>query len=140
LNLRVRELSLVLAATAPSIQTPLASAAELADATDGNAQKLRAFIAPYVGPGRQFSSVSLWPLGTLHLSPGTVLGSTPVLASMPERAKQFFTHSTRPGVLNLTSFLDSAAKASSVSIRNPSPIIRRVLMTTGLANVFSIGP
>ena len=31
LNLRVRELSLVLAATAPSIQTPLASAAELAE-------------------------------------------------------------------------------------------------------------
>jgi anti-sigma B factor antagonist len=31
-----------------------------------------------------------------------------------------------------------AAKASSVSIRNPSPIIRRVLTTTGLDNVFSI--
>src|SRR5271170_1781678 len=51
LNLRVRELSLVLAATAPSIQTPLASAAELANATGGNAQKFRAFMAPYVGPG-----------------------------------------------------------------------------------------
>lgn len=36
--------------------------------------------------------------------------------------------------------IGAAAKASSVSIRNPSPIIRRVLMTTGLANVFSIGP
>ncbi len=111
LNLRVRELSLVLGATAPSIQTPLASAAELADATGGNAQKFRAFITPYVGPGRQFTSVSLWPLGMSHLSPSTVLGSTPVLASMPARAKQFFTHSTRPGVLNLTSFLNSPRPA-----------------------------
>jgi serine phosphatase RsbU (regulator of sigma subunit) len=107
LNLRVRELSLVLAATAPSTQTPLASAAELANATGGNAQKFRAFMAPYVGPGRQFTSVSLWPLRSPHLSPSTVLGETPVLASMPERAERFFRHSTRPGVLNLTSFLQS---------------------------------
>ncbi len=63
LNLRVREVGLVLAATAPSTQTPLASAAELANATGGSPQKFRAFMAPYVGPGRQFTSVSLWPLG-----------------------------------------------------------------------------
>ena len=111
LNLRVRELSLVLAATAPSTQTPLASAAELANATGGNAQKFRAFMAPYVGPTGQFTSVSLWPLGTSHLAPSTVLGSAPVLASMPQRAKQFFTHSTRPGVLNLTGFLSSPRPA-----------------------------
>ena len=119
LNLRVRELSLVLAATAPSIQTPLASAAELANATGGNAQKFRAFIAPYVGPGREFTSVSLWPLGTSHLVPSTVLGSTPVLASMPERAKQFFTHATRPGVLNLTSFLSPPRPALGFAFSAP---------------------
>src|SRR5436305_7713195 len=60
LRLRARELSLVLTAVVPSIQTPLASAAELADATNGDPQKFRAFMAPYVGPGRQFSSASLW--------------------------------------------------------------------------------
>src|SRR5580704_3811139 len=102
LNVRGRELSLVLAATAPSIETPLSSAAELADATGGSAQKFRAFIAPYVGVGRQFTSVSLWPLGTARLAPSTVVGSAPVLASMPQRAEQFFRHSTRPGVLNIT--------------------------------------
>src|SRR2546423_13264642 len=37
LRLRAREVSSVLAATVPSIQTTLASAAELADATGGNA-------------------------------------------------------------------------------------------------------
>ena len=41
----------MLTAVVPSIQTPLASAAELADATGGNGQKFRAFMAPYVGPG-----------------------------------------------------------------------------------------
>jgi serine phosphatase RsbU (regulator of sigma subunit) len=119
LNLRVRELSLVLAATAPSIQTPLASAAELADATGGNAQKFRAFMAPYVGPGRQFTSVSLWPLGTSQLAPSTVLGSTPALASMPDKARQFFTHSARPGVLNLTGFLSSPRPALGFDVSAP---------------------
>jgi serine phosphatase RsbU (regulator of sigma subunit) len=138
LNLRVRELSLVLAATAPSIQTPLASAAELANATAGNAQKFRAFMAPYVGPGRQFTSVSLWPLGTSHLAPSTALGNAPLLASMPERARQFFTDSTRPGVLNLTGFLSSPhpalgfdfsapgrAHGFAVYAENPLPANRR---------------
>ena len=46
LRLRARELSLVLTAVVPSIQTPLASAAELANATNGNPQKFRTFIAP----------------------------------------------------------------------------------------------
>src|SRR5207245_6908667 len=62
LNLRVRELSLVVQSTAPSIQTPLASAAALADATGGSPQHFRSFMAPYVGRGRQFTSVSLWPV------------------------------------------------------------------------------
>ena len=138
LSLRGRELSLVLAATAPSIQTPLASAAELADATGGSAQKFRAFIAPYVGPGRQFSSASLWPLGASRLAPSTVVGDAPVLGSMPARAEQFFRHTSRPGVLNLTSFLSSPhpalgfdfsapghANGFAVYAENPLPANRR---------------
>src|SRR5258708_3994412 len=39
LGLRARELALVLTAVVPSIQTPLASAAELADATHGDPKK-----------------------------------------------------------------------------------------------------
>ena len=69
----------------PALQTPLASAAELADATGGNAQKFRAFMAPYVGPGRQFVSASLWRLGTANPTPTAVVGATPALASLPGR-------------------------------------------------------
>ncbi len=146
LNLRVRELNLVLAATGPSVQTPLASAAELADATGGSAQKFRAFMAPYVGPKRQFASASLWPLGASHLAPTAVLGAAPVLASMPARAEQFFIHSARPGVLNLTSFLGSAHPALgfdfiapehvhgfAVYAENPLPANRRSTLENNTA-------
>src|SRR5690348_3807426 len=44
LNLRARELSAVVADTIPSIQTPLASAAELAAASGGSRQKFLAFM------------------------------------------------------------------------------------------------
>ncbi|HEY2571381.1 MAG TPA: hypothetical protein VGI27_07900, partial [Solirubrobacteraceae bacterium] len=47
LRLRARQVGSVLTATVPSIQSTLASAAELADATGGSAQKFRVFMAPY---------------------------------------------------------------------------------------------
>jgi serine phosphatase RsbU (regulator of sigma subunit) len=108
LNLRVREVDLVLAATVPTIETPLASAAELAHATAGSPQKFRAFMAPYVGHGRQFASVSLWPLARPRLAPTAVVGTAPVLASMPEKAGQFFAHAAPSGALNLTGILGAA--------------------------------
>ena len=101
LKLRVRELGLVLAGAVPSIQTPLASAAALADATDGDPQKFRTFMAPYVGPGRQFTSVSLWPLGSGRLAPTVVAGSRPVLASRPSEARAFFAKARRTRALSV---------------------------------------
>jgi len=59
-------------------------------------------------------------LGTSHLAPSTVLGGAPVLASMPERDKKFFKYSTRPGVLNLTSFLHSPRPALGFDFTSPS--------------------
>jgi serine phosphatase RsbU (regulator of sigma subunit) len=105
LDSRVRELGLVLAGAVPSIQTPLASAAALADATNGDPQKFRAFMAPYAGPGRQFTSVSLWPMGTGRLAPTVVAGAPPVLASRPREARAFFAKAQRTRVLSVAGIL-----------------------------------
>lgn len=121
LNLRVREVGLVLTATAPSVQTPLASAAELASATNGSPQKFRAFMKPYVGPGRQFGSASLWPLGGSRLAPTAVVGTPPLLASLPERARQFFATSAQPGVLNLSGILGSKHPTLGFEFSQPGP-------------------
>src|SRR6202035_502255 len=92
LHLRAREVGSVLTAAVPAVQTPLASAAELADATAGDHNRFRAFMAPYVGVGRQFGSASLWRLGTPNPAPSAVVGAAPILASLPARARAFFTH------------------------------------------------
>jgi anti-anti-sigma factor len=70
-------------------------------------------------------------------------------ASLRERVALIPSRPPQPLIFDLTSlrFMDSAgiavligaaATASSVSLRNPSPIIRRVLEATGLSSVFSI--
>ncbi len=70
-------------------------------------------------------------------------------ASLRERVASIPPQPAQPLIFDLTGlrFMDSAGiavligaaeKAGSVSLRNPSPIIRRVLETTGLSSVFSI--
>lgn len=119
LNLRVRELGLVLTGAVPGIQTPLASAAALANATNGSAQRFRAFIAPYVGPGRQFASVSLWPLATARLAPTAVVGIAPALASLPQQAARFFMHAKRTTLLSVTGILGSAKPRLGYEFNTP---------------------
>jgi serine phosphatase RsbU (regulator of sigma subunit) len=104
LNLRVRELSLVLAGATQSVQTPLASAAALADATGGDPVRFRTLTSPYVGTGRQFASISLWPLGGRAAAPRATVGSAAPVAPAA-RAAQVRTLAAHPGVLNLVSDL-----------------------------------
>jgi hypothetical protein len=111
LKLSALELSSLLSAAVPTVQTPLVSSAELADATGGDAQKFRAFMAPYVGAGRQFQSASLWRLGSARPSPAAVVGAAPVLASLPHQAQQFFAHAKGSSQLSVTGILGSKTPA-----------------------------
>jgi serine phosphatase RsbU (regulator of sigma subunit) len=109
LRLRVRELGLVLSGALPSSQTPLASAASLADETAGNPQKFRSFIAISAREGRQFASVSLWPVGQANPKPTVVVGSPPELASMPAQARAVLSKAERSSQLVLTGILNSSS-------------------------------
>jgi serine phosphatase RsbU (regulator of sigma subunit) len=119
LRLRAREVGSVLTAVVPSLQTPLASAAELANASRGDAQRFRALMTPYVGPGRQFASVSLWPLGVAKAVPSVVVGATPILASLPEQARTFFAHAEKSPLLNVTGILGSASPSLGYEFSTP---------------------
>ena len=103
LHLRVRELSLVLSGATQSVQTPLASAAALADATDGDPARFRALTTPLVGPGRQFASLTLWPLGTAAATPRVTLGKpTATTAATAARVRAL---AAKAGVLNMVGML-----------------------------------
>jgi serine phosphatase RsbU (regulator of sigma subunit) len=119
LELRVRELSLVLSGAITSVQTPLASAAELADVTGGNAQKFRSFMAAYVGPGRQFVSASLLPLRSVPPRPTAVVGLAPALLTRPVQAAHFFSGAARSDLLSVTGILGSAQPRLGYEFNTP---------------------
>ena len=107
LSLRVRDAAALIGASLPGTQTPLASAAELADATNGDVQKFKRFVAPYVGaaPGKRFVSVSLWRLGSPQRGPVAVEGLRPKLALSTSRAAAFFAQVPRSPALNVIGLL-----------------------------------
>lgn len=107
LRLRVGDASALLTESVPSIQTPLASAVELADATDGNVQKFNQFIAPYVaaGPRHRFASVSLWRLGSPQHGPIAVYGAKPKLELSMSSAPVFLARAERTSTFDVIGLL-----------------------------------
>ncbi len=107
LSLRARQLVLVLTSAEARTQTPLASAAALADATNGNVAQLRGFLSTSVGPRRQFVSAVLWPLDSRHPRAIALLGEPSVLARSPKSAAAFFASTRNTRELSVVGILHS---------------------------------
>jgi hypothetical protein len=95
LTLELHQAASVVTAAIPSIQIPMTSAAELADATNGDPQQFRDAMAPYVGGTRPFASASLWRLGRGTPTAVAVVGATPVLESTPGEEAAFLSEARR---------------------------------------------
>lgn len=83
LALRVHDANAAVTGALSGVQTPLVSAAEVADATNGNMAKFKRFAAPLVGAvgsGRAYNSLSLWRVNSLASGPVAVQGVPPVLS------------------------------------------------------------
>jgi stage II sporulation SpoE-like protein len=121
LNLRARDAGALLSGAYLSVQTPLASAAALADATNGDVAKFRSFIGRSVGPqGKgQYVSASLWRLGAGQARELTSVGVPPVLASSPARATSFFMHSAQARTLGVTGLLSAAQPRLGFAFTSP---------------------
>jgi serine phosphatase RsbU (regulator of sigma subunit) len=91
LNLHVSDAGALFSGAFAAIQTPLASAAALADATGGDVARFDQFISPYTtGTTPTFWSVSLWRLGAGQTAPLAMVGHPQVLGATPARAQAFF--------------------------------------------------
>ncbi len=119
LKLRVRDAGSVLGAVLPSIQTTLASASELADATDGSITKFKAFMAPYVGSGSQslLVSASMWRLAAENRGPVTTLGIAPKLA--PDAAGKLFARAGRGPTLSVVGLLSPPSRRLGYAFVTP---------------------
>jgi serine phosphatase RsbU (regulator of sigma subunit) len=121
LRLRAHELGLVIRTAVPTLQTPLAAGAELADATGGSAPKFRAFMAPLVGPAGQFASVSLWAANGPLTKPVVVIGAAPALAANAAQARHFLEHARASKQLSVTNLLTPATPRLGYAFYIPAP-------------------
>jgi serine phosphatase RsbU (regulator of sigma subunit) len=119
LNLRVRELGLVLQSAASTIQTPLTAAAALTSATAENPAKFRGFMMPLVGAGRQFSSAGLWRAGATAPKRATLVGVAPSLSHHPADAQPLIARAGRPGTLSLIGILSAREPSIAYAVGVP---------------------
>ena len=105
LDLRAHDAANVLDAALPSVETPLASAAALVEATNGNTAVFGSYIGPSVGPNQRFVSASLWRPGDPQ--PLAVVGARPALVADPAVAAAFLDRPDTPSTVHLTPKLGS---------------------------------
>jgi hypothetical protein len=117
LRLRVRELGLVLSSAVINIQTPLASAAALADATNGNPSKFETLLGPYVGPHGQFVSVSLFRVGARK--PLAVVGPAPLLPPRPTFLATLLAQAVHSSQLDVSGLLSLASPRLGYAYHTP---------------------
>lgn len=120
LALRVRDAGALIAEALPGIQIPLASAAELAEATNGNVGRFRRFAAPYVGSGPgKFASLSLWKLAAPRRGAVAVEGLAPKLARSTSAAAAFMGAVARRPELNVIGLLGPPDRRLGYAYRAP---------------------
>jgi serine phosphatase RsbU (regulator of sigma subunit) len=106
LRLRVNDAGAILTTALPALQSNLASAAELAEATSGNVGKFDRFVAPSLaGATPQFRSISLWQIHRLGNGPLTVVGTAPRLAASAAKASAFLSRTAANGRLGVIGLL-----------------------------------
>ncbi len=121
LRLRAREAGSVLSAAVPGIQTPLASAAALATATNGDVRKFRQFMATYVGPTpHPFITASLWRIGAVGRGPLTTLGVAPVMQGSGPETTAFFARAARARTLAVTGMLNRSSPRLGYALASPT--------------------
>jgi serine phosphatase RsbU (regulator of sigma subunit) len=81
LRQRVREAAAVVTAATPAVQTPLVSAAVLAEATNAEPVSFRRLMTPLVTARGPFISASVWSADAAQPRPLVVVGAQPELAA-----------------------------------------------------------
>lgn len=122
LDLRVRDVAALLSTSIPSIQTPLASAAALADATNGDVRKFRNFVSSYVGPRptHQFVTMSLWQVSGAGERRVALVGAPSLLDTASGIRQRFFTQVQRNSKLNVVGLTPPSFMRVGYAYANPA--------------------
>ncbi len=107
LKQRVREAGAVAGAAVPNLATPLASAATVAEVTNGNAESFRQLMTPSV-TGQRFISASLWSVDS---GPPTLVTSVGVQSELAKATPARIQQVLRPAIGKGTIVIDNLLTA-----------------------------
>jgi hypothetical protein len=111
LHQRVREAAAVVAATIPNVQSPLSSAAVLAEATHANSDSFAQLMQPLVTTGRPFVSASLWSLSGAQPRQVATLGRTSELSTRsPQTISQVLRAAVGQTTMTINDMLGSSER------------------------------
>ena len=127
LRQRAREAAAVLSAALPNVQTPLSSAAEVAEATGADKARLTRLLTPLAGTGKQFASASIWTVGK-ETQPTVAVGGQPALTSKPPAAiRAFLTQAARTPQLTVIGLFDASPPRLAYAYTSPTRPVRYVI-------------
>jgi serine phosphatase RsbU (regulator of sigma subunit) len=106
LQQRTREAAATLSSALPSIQTPLASAAELAWATDGDVAAFENFTARIAGEDKQFRAAALW--SSADTAPIATVGSIALAGEPTDVIRRYLDQGMATPQLTVVDLLDRA--------------------------------
>ncbi len=125
LRQRTREAGTVVMAATAQVQTPLSSAAVLAEATNGNTADFEHFWSPIVALGHPFTSVSLWPVGSSAPKPIAVVGVQPELARQsPVAINQYFATTVGKTDFAVENLFNASDRRLGYALTAPTPKAR----------------
>jgi len=121
LRQRAREAAGLLTTAIPSIQTPLASAAVLAEASSGSdIASFQRLMEPFVKTGRPFITASIWKVSGSTFQEVMTIGAEPKLASVDQGARdRFLRSSTGDDRLHVLPLLRGASPRLGYSFTEP---------------------
>ena len=99
---RVQEAGVLISSALPSVETPLAAGAAVAEATNADRVAFTRLMGPLVGPKGQYVSAAIWSADASATKPVLVLGERPVLESKSPAA--------------IRAFLDTAAHSKELTV------------------------
>ncbi len=120
LRVDTRQASAVLDLAILELRDPLATALQVASATDGNVRAFDAYLGADVGAGKLFVSASLWDRSGSGLRRVTSLGGAPYLSPSSTRAQTFLAAALRSSTFQVTSIRIGHSERVGYAFGNPA--------------------
>lgn len=108
LKVELEQAGSVVSAALPSLEIPLTSAWELAEATDGSREIFMQYMRPLVASGAEFTYAALWHVGPSGAKALVSVGSSPASTGSPSSIAAFATRSRGAASLAVMGMLRSS--------------------------------